>query len=86
MSDAEDDAVEQLRRRVLDALGDAVAGSDWSPPAGGFITEAVVVMIWMQPDGNKGMSYIPATNHWWSTYGMLHDALRRHGDVEGEDD
>jgi hypothetical protein len=76
----------RLRREVLDALGPVVAGTDWAPPDGGIITEAVVVMVWMDTDGEQGLSFIPATNHFWSTEGLLRGALRHHLDNEGVGD
>lgn len=77
MSDTDQD-FDDLKRRMLDALAPVVAGSDWAPPDGGVVTEAVVVMMWMDPDGDTGLSFLPATNHFWSTEGLLRGALREH--------
>lgn len=88
MADFDGSDLNQLRHRMLDAIGSIVSGTDWSPPEGGVVTEAVVVMVWMQPDGEQGMSFVPATNHFWSTEGLLRGALRSHlsRDDEADDD
>lgn len=96
MSDDEHEAehaeFEQLKRNVLDALQEVLAGSSYSPPEGGVIVEAVICCVWMQTDGHNGMCTFPATNHWWSTQGILLDALATHqagrgqGSVPGDDD
>jgi hypothetical protein len=78
--------LDELRSTVLSALQDAVNGSEWAPPAGGVITEAVIVMHWMDPDGTTGMSFVPATNHFWSTEGLLRGALRSHLAPPDDDD
>lgn len=75
---------EMLKRKALDSLPEVFAGTDWAPPEGGLLTEAVVIMVWMQPDGKSGSTIFPATNHWWSTRGMLEDALERHKSIRGD--
>lgn len=77
---------EQIKRRVIDAVQEALTGTDWSPPEGGLLTEVVVVGVWMDPAGETGMSFFPATNHWWSTKGLLDDASRMHSDSRSDDD
>lgn len=73
---------EIVNRRVLDAVADAVGGTEWAPPEGGLLAEAVVVLRWVEPDGAAGMNYVAATSHYWSTEGLLRAALRRHLDNE----
>lgn len=71
--------VEALRRRLLDAVTEAVSGTDWAPPEGGFVAEAVVVMRWIDAaDGDSGLSFVPVTTSFWATEGLLRGALRVH--------
>lgn len=69
------DEHELLSRRMLDAIGETVADTDWAPPDGGLVTEAVVVMGWMNPQGQYGTSHLRCGSP-WGTEGLLHDALR----------
>lgn len=75
---------ESLKRKALDAIQEVFAGTTWAPPEGGVITEAVICCIWMQTNGKNGSSVFPATNHWWSTNGLLRDALREHDAIRGD--
>lgn len=75
-----------LKHRTLEALGDAIAGSDWAPPDGGILTEAVVVMVWVDTDGGHGWSTLDATVHDWSKLGLLTAALdAARGRVDDDD-
>lgn len=74
---------ETLKRKALDAIPEIFQSTSWAPPEGSVLIEAVVCMIWMQPDGKVGRTTFPATNHWWSTYGILKDAVWNHEHVDG---
>jgi hypothetical protein len=74
---------ETLKRNVLEAMQEALKGSSWAPPGSGLIVEAVVCMVWMQPDGKNGISVFPATHHWWSTSGILMDSVQQHQGIRG---
>lgn len=79
-------SAEDLKRRMLDAIGPVVAGTEFCPPDGGVVIEAVVVMVWMDTNGERGMSFVPATNHFWATEGLLRGALRYHLSAGDEDE
>lgn len=68
---------ERIKRKLLDAISEVLAGTEFAPSEG-VITEAVVCCLWMEPDGTMGPSIFPATNHLWSTYGILKDAVFHH--------
>lgn len=72
MADAQTEALE---RRMLDAITEAVRGSEWAPPEGGLIVEAVVVMGWVDSDGDSATSHLRCGSA-WGTEGLLVDALR----------
>jgi hypothetical protein len=67
---------QEVQRWLLDAITDAVAGSEWAPVDGGVLTEAVVVLGWVTPDGDEGWSWI-GTRASWSSEGLLRHALRK---------
>lgn len=72
--DAEE--VRLLQRRMLDAVQAVVAGTEWAPPTGGLITEAVVVMGWADAEGDNGVSHLRCGTT-WGTEGLLVEALRQ---------
>lgn len=47
-----------LERKVLDAVSAAIEGSEWAPPEGGILVDALVVMIHIDNEGNHGTSWI----------------------------
>jgi hypothetical protein len=71
---------ENIKRKLLDAISEVLAGTEFAPPEG-VITEAVVCCLWMEPNGTMGPSIFPATNHLWSTYGILKDAVIHHENI-----
>jgi hypothetical protein len=76
---------EALKREALNAIQVIFAESDWGSVEGGILTEAVICMVWMEPNGHNECSVFPATTHWWSTYGLLKDALDKHTDAREDD-
>lgn len=76
---------EKLKRKVIDTLNDLFAGTEYAPTEGGVITEAVVCLVWMEPNGMPGGSTFSATNHIWSTEGILGHAYRNHAIVNVHD-
>lgn len=77
---------ELIKRRVLESLQEIFAESEWGSLEGGILTECVVAMVWVEPNGHNGCSVFPATTHWWSTYGILRDALDKHTQPLGSDE
>lgn len=80
------DEVDVLTHRMLEAISAVVRGSEWEPLEGGIITEAVVTMGWVTPQGEYGTSHLRCGSP-WGTEGLARDALRRieEGDEEGGD-
>lgn len=75
---------EALKMRVLDAVTDLFGGTSWAPKDGGVLTDAVVIMTWIEPNGKGGGTRFSATHNWWTTYGMLQEALEDHQDSRTE--
>jgi hypothetical protein len=66
----------EAQRRLLDAISEAVKGTDWAPDGPGLLTEAVVVLGWVDENGDEGWSWI-GTRSSWSSEGLLRHALRK---------
>lgn len=80
---------QQLDVLFRDLVAEAVAGTEWSPPEGGLITNVVVLIEWLA-DGqdDQTMSWY-RTGSSYMAEGMLRAALRnldrsagRHGEDE----
>lgn len=84
MDPAEGQRLDDLRRRILDAVAEVVAGTEWAPPEGGVLVDGVFVLAFMDQTGESGWSYVQASSS-WATEGLLARALRsqqRNGDIE----
>lgn len=71
---ADDDTL-ALQRRMLDAVQEVLAGTEWAPPEGGIVTEAVVIVGWADAAGGFGHGHLRCGSP-WGTEGLVHGALR----------
>lgn len=75
MTDDDHEADEAVKRRVHDAIADAVEGSDWMPGEGAVLAHHVTVMGWIYPDGSSATSCIASGPH-YATRGLIEEALQ----------
>lgn len=71
----EGDELERLEHALLESLQRLLAGTEWAPPEGGIITDAVIVCGWRELNGDSGRVLIDIAPP-WSTEGLLLWALR----------
>lgn len=85
-----EEEVRNLQRKVLDTVSDVLAGTEWSPPDGGIITEMVVIAGWADAEGDYGDVHLRCGSP-WGTEGLVTRTARliEDGDwmvVDEEDD
>ena len=79
------DDVHLLQRRMLDAIQQTIAGTDWAPPDAALVTECVVIMGWTDGDGYYGTSHLRCGSP-WGTEGLIANALREIEAADEEDE
>jgi hypothetical protein len=70
-----DEDYTRLERALLASLEQLLAPTEWAPPEGGMLTDAVIVCGWREATGGYGRVYIDACAP-WSAEGLLQWALR----------
>lgn len=53
-----DQEAQDFASRLLDVLGEAAKGTEWAPPEGGVLVDALVVFIHVDSDGEFGSSWV----------------------------
>lgn len=74
----EDNEYESTKAKVIEAINVALSDTRWGPDQGAMIMEALVIVTTVDVNGNDGFAVFPATHHYWSTLGLLEDALEQH--------
>lgn len=69
-----DDQDRDVERNTIDAMSAVVGGTEYAPPEGAVLIEAVVVMGWFLPDGSHATTYVRAGTP-WGTHGLLVEAI-----------
>ena len=73
--DDERDADEAVKRKVHDAIADAIAGTDWVPGEGAVLAHHVTILGWIYPSGDSATSCITMGPH-YATRGLLEEGLQ----------
>lgn len=52
------DQYSNVAQELLDAVSEVVKGTPWSPPEGGILVDALVIMVHCDTDGEYGSSWL----------------------------
>lgn len=76
MSDDDERAADEaVKRRVHDAIADAIAGTDWVPGEGAVLAHHVTILGWIYPTGESATSCIASAPH-YAARGLLEEGLQ----------
>lgn len=85
MTVEDEDGYRDLQRRMLEAIQQVVGGSDFAPDGAALVTEAVVIMGWVDSDGDCGTSHLRCGTT-WGTEGLVVQCLRRMETCDEDDE
>lgn len=68
--------MDDLNYRLKETISTAVVGTDWAPPEGAILMDAVVIMGWFYADGTHGTSHFTCGSP-WAGHGLVTRCLQR---------